>query len=59
MGRDRAESYDSEVTERYLLESEDEYGFVEEDECDTSCDEGEPMDVDSEGVPGIPGFWER
>lgn len=51
MKRDRSESYDSEVTERYL----EECGSVE-DECD---DEVDMMDVDSEGVPGMPGFWER
>jgi hypothetical protein len=62
MTRKRSESYDSEVTEKYLLEQEC-GGYVEDEECDTSYDEdefeGEYMDIDSEGVPGAPGFWER
>jgi len=63
MTRKRSESYDSEVTEQYLLEQEC-GGYVEDEEADdTSYDEdefeGEYMDIDSEGVPGVPGFWER
>jgi hypothetical protein len=62
MTRKRSESYDSEVTEQYLLDQE--CGYVEdEEECDTSYEEdefeGEYMDIDSEGVPGVTGFWER
>jgi hypothetical protein len=62
MTRKRSESYDSEVTEQYLLDQE--CGQVEdEEECDTSYEEdefeGEYMDIDSEGVPGVAGFWER
>ena len=60
MTRKRSQSYDSEVTEQYLLEQEC-GGYVEDEDASYDEDEyeGEFMDIDSEGVPGVPGFWER
>lgn len=40
-------------------ESEEEVIWDSEDECGTPYEEYElMMEIDSEGVPGMPGFWE-
>jgi hypothetical protein len=59
--RDRSDSEDSYVTEGY---EEEEFWNPsdtsdEEEEEEEVVPKGCPMDVDSEGTPGQPGYWTR